>query len=89
MSSEIGTLGDTELALTPPIFAQINQFTKEIQEFSGNGAITACPRCSSTKINLLSQWERDFLASVQGKRLLSPQQQEALNRIGSKVGGNN
>jgi len=89
MSSEIGTLGDTELALTPPIFAQINQFTKEIQGFSGNGVIAACRIWGSTKINLLSQWERDFLASVQGKRSLSRRQQEALNRIEFKVGGKN
>lgn len=35
----------------------------------------------------LSQWERQFLFSVQDKRSLSPKQQEALARIEVKVGG--
>jgi hypothetical protein len=53
MKSKIGTLGDAELALTSSIFAQMNQFTQEIQRFSGNDAIVPCPSCGSTKINLL------------------------------------
>jgi len=39
------------------------------------------------KSSQLSQWEREFLTSLQGKRSLSPKQQETLGRIEAKVGG--
>lgn len=36
---------------------------------------------------ILSQWEREFLLSVQYRRSLSPKQQKVLVRIEAKVGG--
>jgi hypothetical protein len=36
----------------------------------------------------LTQWERDFLEGLKGKRALSPRQQEVLDRIENKVGVN-
>lgn len=41
------------------------------------------------KSPLISSWEKDFLESVQGRKSLSPKQEEVLDRISGKVGGVN